>query len=97
MREPTYYSYTAPEPDHLREQPLSPAEARWLERGSGSIAVLPYEVVRTSASPRTTLLAFLESAYQAGATLAGWDRAGLESTWCPEPPELGDLLARSGD
>jgi len=95
VREPTYYSYTAPEPANLREQPLRPAGARWLERGSGSIAVLPYEAVRTSANPRTTLLAFLESAYEAGATLAGWDRAGLESSWCPGPPELGELLARS--
>jgi hypothetical protein len=41
-------------------------------------------------------LAFLESAYQAGATLAGWDRTVLQSTWCPAPPELSDLLAPVG-
>ena len=24
---------------------------------------------------------------------SGWDRAGFESSWCPTPPELSDLLA----
>jgi Family of unknown function (DUF5996) len=94
VREPTYYSYTAPEPTGLREQPLRPGEAHWIERGSGALAVLPYESVRTATDPRAILLAFLESAYEAGATLAGWDRAGLASTWCPDPPALREMLAR---
>ena len=34
------------------------------------------------------LLAFIESAYDAGADLAGWDRADLESSWCPTPGEF---------
>jgi Family of unknown function (DUF5996) len=93
MREPTYYSYTAPEPATLREQPLSPIEARWQELGGGALAVLPYDAVRTARDSRATLLAFLESAYQAGAMLAGWDRSELESSWCPAPPQLSDLLA----
>ena len=45
-----YYSYTAPEPDGLREQSLVGGE--WADTGSGSIAILPYEVVRASADPR---------------------------------------------
>jgi len=90
VREPCYYSYTAPEPAGLREQALRPEEARWIDQGTGSLAVLPYDVVRSAADPRTTVLAFLESAYRAGATLAGWDRAGLESAWCPR--DLGELL-----
>ena len=94
VREPTYYSYTAPEPPALRAQPLRPGDAQWVERGGGSLAMLPFEAIRTARDPRTALLAFLESAYQAGAELAGWDRAELESAWCPEPPELSDLLAR---
>lgn len=93
VREPTYYSYTAPEPDGLREQPLRPEEAVWAEQGAGSLALLRYDAVRTAADPRGTLLAFLESAYQAGASAAGWDQAGLASSWCPTPPELSDLLA----
>ena len=91
VREPTYYSYTAPEPAGLRLQPLHPEAASWVEQGNGSLALLPYDDVRTAADPRATLLAFLESAYQAGATTAGWDRAELESSWCPSPTEPGDL------
>jgi hypothetical protein len=41
--------------------------------------------VRTAADPKATLLAFLESAYQAGAGALGWDRAELMSSWCPAP------------
>jgi hypothetical protein len=60
-----YYSYTAPEPDGLRDQPL--VGGNWIEAGSGSLALLPYETVRTAGDPRATLLAFLQSAYEAGA------------------------------
>ncbi|CAA9463322.1 MAG: Ava_C0101 and related proteins [uncultured Solirubrobacteraceae bacterium] len=70
---PAYYSYTAPEPAGLRDVPLTPAGARWEDTGSGSLAILPYDDVRTSEDPRATLLAFLESAYRAGASTAGWD------------------------
>jgi hypothetical protein len=93
VREPTYYSYTAPEPAGLRERLLRPDEAFWADQGAGSLARLPYEVVRTAADPKATLLAFLESAYEAGAGAAGWDRADLESSWCPDPPVLSELLA----
>ena len=85
VREPTYYSYTAPEPDGLRDRPLAPAQAHWVEQGSGSLAMLPYDAVRGAGDPRRTLLEFLESAYEAGADAAGWDRAGLNSSWCPIP------------
>jgi hypothetical protein len=86
VREPTYYSYTAPEPDGLRERPLRPEAATWGEQGQSSLAVLPYDSVRTSDDPRATLLDFLETAYEAGADAAGWDRAALASSWCP--PEI---------
>ena len=36
-----YYSYTAPEPDGLRDQPLSAGE--WIEFGAGSLAILRYD------------------------------------------------------
>ena len=45
-----YYSYTAPEPEGLRDQPLSAGE--WIEFGAGSLAILPYETVRTARDPR---------------------------------------------
>jgi hypothetical protein len=87
IREPAYYSYTAPEPAGLRDRELSPAGAvRWAELGGGSLAILPYEHVRTSSDPKTTLLAFLESAFEAGADAAGWNRDELASSWCPPMP-----------
>ncbi len=93
LREPAYYAYAAPEPEGLRGAPLEPAGATWIEQGSGSLAILPYEAVRTAADPKRALLAFLESTYLAGARAAGWDEADLNSSWCPAAPELSDLLA----
>jgi hypothetical protein len=84
-----YYSYTAPEPSGLRDQPLSAGD--WMEWGPGSLAILPYPDVRAARDPRTTLLAFCQSAYEAGARLAGWDTTSFESTWCPSPEELRQL------
>ncbi|MEN8232557.1 MAG: DUF5996 family protein, partial [Thermodesulfobacteriota bacterium] len=40
--------------------------------------VLPYEAVRTADSPDEKLLAFLQSTYEATATLSNWDRGSLE-------------------
>jgi Family of unknown function (DUF5996) len=84
-----YYSYTSPEPDGLRDQPLPAGE--WVGSGAGSLAVLPYDTVRLSSDPRTLLLGFFQSAYEAGSRLAGWDTAALESAWCPTPSELKAL------
>lgn len=88
--EPAYYSYTAPEPEGLREQPLA-GGGEWLAAGSGSLAVLPYAAVRAAADPHATLLGFFQSAYEAGARTARWDVAGFESSWCPTPAELAAL------
>ncbi len=84
-----YYSYTAPEPAGLRDQPLS--AGAWTESGSGSLAVLPYQAVRAARDPRTTLLAFCQSAYEAGARQARWDTTSFTSTWCPTPDQLRQL------
>jgi hypothetical protein len=70
FRGPAFYSYTAPEPEGLTEEPLHPPAASWQEGGT---ALLTYEELRSSASPRETLLGFLQSAYEAGAKTAGWD------------------------
>jgi hypothetical protein len=40
--------------------------------------VLPYAEVRASADPAHMLGEFFESAYEAGANLAKWDRPNLE-------------------
>ena len=39
---------------------------------------LMYDDVRAAPSPRSALLEFLQSTYEAGANLAKWDRAELE-------------------
>ena len=84
----TFYSYAAPEPAGIREQPLDPPGAHWVEQGTGSLALLGYDDVRESADPRLTLLGFLQSAYVAGVRTAGWDEAGLRSSFCPAPDAL---------
>ena len=82
---PAYYAYTAPEPADLREQPLSTSEAVWTPVGSGSLAVLPYDVVRESGDPAGMLLDFFESAYQAGVRTAGWDGEAFDTGRSPRP------------
>ncbi|GAA2598226.1 DUF5996 family protein [Streptomyces tubercidicus] len=79
FRAPAFYSYTAPEPAGLAEEPLEPAAARWADRGASHLALLPYDEVRAAADPRAAVLGFYESAYQAGARRAGWDRERLAS------------------
>jgi hypothetical protein len=91
MPDAAYYSYTAPEPEGLREVALP--IGTWTPLGSGSLAVLPYETVRTAQDPRTTLLAFCQGAYEAGARLAGWDVRSFESKWCPTTDQLRQLQA----
>ncbi|KQS73684.1 DUF5996 family protein [Modestobacter sp. Leaf380] len=74
--DPAFYSYTAPEPAGLEQDPL-PEGATWLARGGSHLAVLPYDVARAADDPRAAVLAFYEAAYTAGATRAGWDVPGL--------------------
>jgi hypothetical protein len=78
--EPAFYSYTAPEPEGLADEPLSPGSARWAPQNGGHLAVLRYDDARAEADSRAAVLAFYESAYQAGARRAGWDTGGLA---CP--------------
>ncbi|GLU50222.1 DUF5996 family protein [Nocardiopsis ansamitocini] len=86
--EAAFYSYTAPEPDGLAEEPLTPDTAAWVERGGSHLAVLRYDEVRTAPDPRKTVLDFYESAYQAGARRAGWDVDRLACTNGITDPEL---------
>lgn len=61
-----FYAYTYPKPDGIEKQ-----TAGW-SSDLGEFA-LPYDDVRTSASPRAAILKFFESTYEAGAGLGGWD------------------------
>jgi hypothetical protein len=73
---PAYYAYFVPRPDGFARAAVSPRSAFWHD--SLGEFVLPYDDLRRSASPRETLLEFCQSTYEAGANLAGWDRAALE-------------------
>ena len=74
--EPVLYAYAAPEPDGFRDSIVLPAAAHYDPRLGEFL--LPYEAVRVAGDPAAEVRAFCESAYEAGATLGGWDRAALE-------------------
>ena len=76
IEEPAFYCYAFPEPEGFSAAPVQPGAARY-SQDLGQF-ILPYEVVRTSASPDATLLEFLQTTYDAAANLAKWDRASLE-------------------
>ena len=76
---PAFYAYTAPEPPGLADQPLKPETAWWMPRNGSHLAVLDYADTRAANDPRGWVLDFYESAYQAGARLAGWDVERLAS------------------
>jgi hypothetical protein len=71
-----FYAYAAPEPSGLNAASIQPAAASY-SRDLGEF-VLMYEDVRSTGSPRETLLRFFQSTYEASANLANWDRAALE-------------------
>jgi hypothetical protein len=75
-----FYAYAYPEPAGFAAAPVQPGDAFY--RSDLREFILPYDAVRGAASPDDTLLAFLQSTYEAAANLARWDRAALE--W--EPP-----------
>jgi hypothetical protein len=56
-------------------QGVAPAGAFWSDAMKEFF--LPYDEVRRSADPAKTIPELAQSTYDAGATLAGWDRAGL--------------------
>jgi hypothetical protein len=74
--EPAFYAYTWPAPSGLDRAAIQP-EGAFYDAGLGEF-LFPYERMRTTGSPRTSLLAFAQSTYEAGANLAHWDRAALD-------------------
>ena len=75
---PAFYSYSAPEPLGLADEPLKPAFAKWQEANGSHMALLMYDDVRKEADARDTILEFMQSAYDGGAKLGGWDRDEFE-------------------
>jgi hypothetical protein len=71
-----FYAYAAPEPKGFSQQRVQPEKA-YYSKDMGEF-LLPYDEVRNAKSPTTMLLDFIESTYDAGATLGQWDREALE-------------------
>lgn len=73
---PVFYAYAYPEPAGFKDFDISPPEAHYSQDMKEFL--LPYETVRNSKSPDVVLMAFLQSTYEAAATLSRWDRHSLE-------------------
>jgi hypothetical protein len=74
--EPVFYSYSYPEPAGFAEAAVLPGEAYYSK--DLREFVLPYETVRHARRPDEKLLQFLQTTFDAGADLGGWDRRALE-------------------
>ena len=87
LREAAFVAYTYPEPPGCRTAAIRPDAAYFHPELAEFI--LPYERVRLTDDPAGSILDFYRSTYEMGATLAGWDRPGLER---PDPtrPVLAD-------
>jgi hypothetical protein len=73
---PIFYSYAYPEPPGFAQSKLQPPTASYEAKLREFI--LPYDAVRTAASPDEVLLEFAQSAYDAASKLGRWDRIALE-------------------
>jgi hypothetical protein len=74
--EAMFYAYAYPEPAGFADWPVEPAGVRY-DAQLGEF-LLPYSAVQTATDPDATLLAFLQTTYEAAAELGQWDRAALE-------------------
>jgi hypothetical protein len=75
---PTFYSYAYPAPEGYASAAVQPQQA-FFSKEFGEF-LLPYDVVRNAQDPDATLMAFLQSTYEAAANLGKWDRDSLECT-----------------
>jgi hypothetical protein len=71
-----FYAYAYPSPAGFEAAAVTPEAAYW-QPDLGEF-VLPWNAVREALDPEDTLMAFLQTTYQAAADLGGWDRAVLE-------------------
>lgn len=71
-----FYSYAYPAPEGFADAIVRPDGARF-DAALGEF-LLDYDAVRAAPDPDAALLAFLQSTYEAAATLGNWDRSALE-------------------
>jgi len=76
IKDPAFYSYAAPEPQGFAEAAVHPQAAFY--HSEMKEFLLMYDDIRTAEAPERSLLEFLNSTYEAAATLGKWDRAALE-------------------
>jgi hypothetical protein len=74
--EAAFYAYVYPPPDGIASASIRPDAAFW--DGKLGEFVLKYEDLRQASSPEEMLLDFFQTTYEAGASLAHWDRDLLE-------------------
>jgi hypothetical protein len=90
---PAFYSYAYPEPPGFRTASVRPDDTSFDDRLGEFL--LPYDAVRVAADPDAAVLEFLQSTYEAGADLGGWDRRALEPAELPDrPPRRAWTLGR---
>ena len=73
---PAFYSYTVPEPEGYSLARVQPGPSFYDPQLREFL--LMYDDIRAADSPRSALLDFLQSTYEAGANLGRWDRNALE-------------------
>ncbi len=81
---PAFYSYAYPEPAGFTEARVRPDGAFYSSELREFL--LPYDVVRESDAPDDTLLDFLQTTYEAAASLGEWDPGSLERRTPRRPP-----------
>jgi hypothetical protein len=79
--QPAFYCLAYPEPEGFARAAVKPSAAHYSKELKEFI--LPYDAVRRAASPDAAVLEFLQSTYEAAATLQGWNRRELE--YLPAP------------
>jgi len=76
IKDAAFYAYAAPEPAGFDATKIGPAKAFYHPQVHEYF--LMYDDFRRASSPKAALMEFLQSTYDAGASLGNWNRAELE-------------------
>ena len=76
LPEAVFYAYAVPEPVGFRAATVAPESAYY--HGELGEFVLPYAAVRQSPDPSGAIRRFIDTTYEHGARLGGWNRPALE-------------------
>jgi hypothetical protein len=74
--EALFYAYAYPTPAGFKDYPIQPQAAFY--SADMQEFIFPYEAVRQADNPDASVLEFLQSTYEAAATLGQWDGAALQ-------------------